>query len=283
MLLEKTYKNELEIYGYIRNNKKYIQNLSYFLSKDANVISLISLMKKVANTKIFDEEFRRSIIINNYEDNIKYFKKILGIYSDFFNLKGSFINTSSFDEILKCCHIFPDNHGKRFLKQFGLYKIVILSCEVISLFNNGSFTDEDLEVMLEKQSVIKIFLDDIYTNEDIYLKYIEQNISNLIEQKQEQDSQLKDSFKSLIDVMTQDLTEVDSNYNIDNITLALKEIKAEGDVDVDKTKFISDLPSLLSGKMFISINKRIIKLTDNNNFVFVNFDTIIKTFINNKI
>jgi len=280
-MLEKMYKDEIAIYQYIKYPKGYIQTISYYLNKDNNVKELINNIEKYSQIDIFNEEFRREIIVNNYGKDIVYLNKILSVFKDFIASKNNFLSEKTFEDIQKCCHIFSDNHGLRFLKQLGLSNIVMIAAEIVKKYNNGSYTDED-KVEIEKlQDNLKIFFTNIYHNEELLIENANLTFISIREKSKIQADELKSGFEKIIKTFANAEIELNKYFDIEQIIKEIKGIQTQS-TDQDKEKFIDNLETYLRTGNTHTIIKKLLREEDNNNFIYSELDKIILAILGNK-
>ena len=159
MLLENTYRVEMDNFLAIDNQRNYLQSLAYKLNKDENVLKIFNLLEYYSNYSVedMDESFRINIIDNNFAEEIPKLKKIIGIFFNIAIKKDTFLFEKDIENVGKCCRLFSDNIGQLVVKYICFYPIISLYVQILNLYNNGNWSNDDKKIVSKKLKKIRTF------------------------------------------------------------------------------------------------------------------------------
>jgi len=159
MLLENTYKVEINNFLAINNQRNYLQSLAYKLNKDENVLKLLNLLEHYSkySVKDMDESFRINIIDNNFAEELPKLEKIFGIFFSISIKKDTFLFGKDMENVGKCCRLFSDNIGQLVVKYICFYPIILSYAQILNLYNNGNWSNDDKKIVSKKLKKIRTF------------------------------------------------------------------------------------------------------------------------------
>jgi len=198
MLLENTYKVEIDNFLAINHQRDYLQSLAYKLNKDDNVRKLFNLLKHYSKYSIedMDESFRINIIDNNFAEELLELEKIVGIFFNIAIKKDTFLFEKDTENIGKCCRLFSDNIGQLIIKYICFYPIVSLYVQILNLYNNGNWSNDDKKMVSKKLKKIRNFFQ-VDQSPDTFILMASKLISNRINKNRNPSESIEKIIKSI--------------------------------------------------------------------------------------